>query len=125
MTTKSTQKLESAIKSNATNLLKNLLNIPCMYNSIPQPQQDHVAELPRVPNQQDTINIPPQRVETNPEHFNLGDHHFQNLLRQRVQVPPKIIPKSPFLHIDLGGLNLAQLHPEWVAHHIFDEQDKK
>ena len=64
-------------------------------------------------------------METNPEHLNLEDHHFQNLLHQHVQVPPKNIPKSPFPRIDLGGLNTTQLHPEWVAHHILNEQGKK
>ena len=46
-------------------------------------------------------------------------------LQQKVKVPPKIIPKAPFPRIELGGLSATQLHPEWVAHHIFDEQGKK
>ena len=55
-----------------------------MSNPIQQPEQEHIAEPLRVQKQQDNITVPPLRVETNPEHLNLGDHHFQNLLRQCV-----------------------------------------
>ena len=53
------------------------------------------------------------------------NYDFNNFLQQKVTVPPKIIPRAPFPRIDLGGLSATQLHPEWVAHHIFDEQGKK
>ena len=84
------------------------------------------AALPRV-NVNPMPSPEPQRVNKNPLTTQKPnqiclDDSFEQLLKQNVRVPPKIVQGSSFPKINLGGLSLPQLHPKWLAYHIFNNQ---
>ena len=53
------------------------------------------------------------------------DDSFEQLLKQKVRVPPKIAQGSPFPEINPGDTSLPKPHPKWLAYHIFDNQGQR
>ena len=76
---------------------------------------------PPLPNTSPAITQPVTPEPVQVQH----DDTFQQLLLQKVQVPPTTVQGSPFPKINLGGLSSSQLHPEWLTYHIFDDQGCK
>ena len=51
---------------------------------------------------------------------------LMDFLQTKVQVPPRVIARSPFPHLSTPAAPLPQyMQPHWVAQHIFDEAGKK